>query len=280
MKPRLDMVLVERGLAPSREAAQRLILAGLVRSGSQILDKPGHKVAADIQLEVRGNVCPYVSLGGLKLAAALTAFAVPVTGRRCLDIGASTGGFTDCLLQAGAAHVTALDVGYGQLAWKLRNDARVVVVERTNFREIPLSALGEPFALVVTDVSFISLSMILPRAVEVLTGDGEVLALIKPQFEAGRDAVARGGLVRDAAVHLRVVADLRASLGAVGLHLWGLEPVPVVDPRKNIEFMSHWRQSSCPTAPDVEGVVARAHERWQIAANAPGAPTGPLAEDA
>ena len=251
-KERLDVLLVERGLAASRSQAQRLIRAGLVRVAGQISDKPGTQVpvGAEIALEARPR---FVSRGGEKLEAALVRFDLDVTGAVAADVGASTGGFTDCLLQHGASRVYAVDVGYGQLDWRLRNDPRVVVVERTNARY--LESLPEPVDLVIADVSFISLGLVLPSAVRWLAPlyehtesspreaercKGQVVALIKPQFEAGRRDVAKGGVVRDPAVHRRVLEQVLNIAAGLGLGLRGLMPSPLRGPAGNIEFLGWW----------------------------------------
>jgi 23S rRNA (cytidine1920-2'-O)/16S rRNA (cytidine1409-2'-O)-methyltransferase len=237
-KQYLDLLLVARGLVESRSLAQRLICAGEVRVNGELVDKPGATVpvAAEITLKARPR---FVGRGGEKLAAALARFPVEVAGKAVADIGASTGGFTDCLLQHGAAKVYAIDVGYGQLAWKLRQDARVVVMERTNARH--LAALPEPVALVVSDVSFISLRLIYAAAVHWLQPGGEVVSLIKPQFEAGRRQVEKGGVVRDPSVHRQVLEEVTESLAGLGLGLRGLMVSPLQGPAGNIEFLGWWR---------------------------------------
>ena len=206
-KERLDVLLVSLGLAESRAKAQATIMAGEVYVNGQKADKSGMEVDITSNVEVRGSACPYVSRGGLKLEKALRNFGVDPTGYVCSDSGASTGGFTDCLLQQGASKVFAIDVGYGQLAWKIRNDPRVVVMERTNIRYVTPEDLGEKLDLSVIDVSFISLSLVLPVVKTLLKPMGQVLCLIKPQFEAGRDKVGKKGVVRDAAVHEEVLQN-------------------------------------------------------------------------
>lgn len=236
-KERLDRLLVELRLADSRQQAQRLILAGQVSVGDRVVDKPGTQVpvAAEVTL-ARG--LPYASRGGFKLAAALDAFGLGVAGWTAADVGASTGGFSDCLLQRGAARVYAIDVGYGQLAWKLRQDPRVVVMERTNARY--LDDLPEPVDLATIDVSFISLKLIIPAVLGWLRPGGQIVALIKPQFEAGRELVGKGGVVRDPTVHRAVLVDLTAWAGSQGLGLRGLIRSPITGPAGNIEFLAHW----------------------------------------
>jgi 23S rRNA (cytidine1920-2'-O)/16S rRNA (cytidine1409-2'-O)-methyltransferase len=236
-KQRLDMLLVEKGLADTRQQAQRLIMAGQVTIGERIVDKSGTRVAVDAPIAVHGGL-PYASRGGLKLEAALDAFGLDVRGWVVADVGASTGGFTDCLLQRGAERVYAIDVGYGQLAWKLRQDPRVVVMERINARY--LESLPEMVDLVTADVSFISLKLILPAALGWLRADGEIVALIKPQFEAGREQVGKGGVIRDPAIHRLVLEDLSTWAQARGLTLAGMIPSPLTGPAGNVEFLAHW----------------------------------------
>ncbi|MCC7353173.1 MAG: TlyA family RNA methyltransferase [Anaerolineae bacterium] len=231
---RLDVLLVERGLATSREQARRLILAGQVRAGDRVADKTGALIAEDSALSVAAPP-PFVSRGGLKLAAALDAFALDVRGLVAADVGASTGGCTDCLLQRGAARIYAIDVGYGQLAWALRQDPRVVVMERTNIRY--LEVLPEPCDLATVDVSFISLRLVLPAVRRLLKPQGFIVALVKPQFEAGRGQVGKGGVVRDAQVHRRVLNDLLEWSQGAGFAVRGLVPSPLLGPAGNVEFL-------------------------------------------
>lgn len=237
-KERLDLLLVELGLAESRQRAQRLIMAGQVLVDGQVVDKPGTRVAAEGPVEVTRGL-PYVSRGGLKLAAALDAFDLSVAGWVAADVGASTGGFTDCLLQRGAARVYAIDVGYGQLAWKLRQDERVVVMDRTNVRYV--EKLPEEIDLATIDTSFISLKLVLPAARRWLRPGGHIVSLIKPQFEAGREKVGKGGVVRDPEVHRAVLVDLLAWGEAQGMGPQGLIRSPIVGPAGNVEFLAHWR---------------------------------------
>jgi 23S rRNA (cytidine1920-2'-O)/16S rRNA (cytidine1409-2'-O)-methyltransferase len=240
-KKRLDVLLVERGLAESRTQAQRLIRAGLVRVRGQVADKPGPQVATNVEITLQARP-RFVSRGGEKLEAALTRFGLDVTGAVAADVGASTGGFTDCLLQHGARRVYAIDVGYGQLAWRLRNDPRVVVMERTNARY--LENLPESVDLVTADVAFISLGLILPAAVRWLSPDGQVVALIKPQFEAGRREVGKGGVVRDPEVHRRVLERVVSIAAELGLGLCGLMPSPLRGPAGNVEFLGWWEMGA------------------------------------
>jgi 23S rRNA (cytidine1920-2'-O)/16S rRNA (cytidine1409-2'-O)-methyltransferase len=236
-KKRLDLLLVERGLAESRAQAQRSIRAGVVRVAGQVADKPGTQVVTDAEITLQARP-RFASRGGEKLEAALVRFELDVAGLVAADVGASTGGFTDCLLQHGARRVYAIDVGYGQLDWRLRNDPRVVTMERTNARY--LESLPEPVDLVTADVSFISLRLILPAAVHWLRLDGQVVALIKPQFEAGRRQVGRGGVVRDPAMHRHVLAQVLDSAAGLGLGLRGLMPSPLRGPAGNVEFLARW----------------------------------------
>jgi 23S rRNA (cytidine1920-2'-O)/16S rRNA (cytidine1409-2'-O)-methyltransferase len=235
-KMRLDVLLLERGLAPSREKGQRLIMAGQVRVGGEISDKPGRRVPADARVSVDEGL-PYVSRGGFKLAAALDHFQVDVQGWVVADVGASTGGFCDCLLQRGARRVYAIDVGYGQLAWSLRQDPRVVVLERTNARY--LETLPEAVDLVTLDASFISLKLLLPVAARWFGPHGRAIPLIKPQFEAGRRQVGKGGVVRDPDIHRQVLTDLLTWATVQGWGLCGLLPSPLRGPAGNVEFLAH-----------------------------------------
>ncbi len=234
-KKRLDLLVVERGLAESREQARALILAGAVRVDSRPVDKPGQTFPTSVTISVERRL-PFVSRAGLKLAHALRAFGVDVTGLVAVDVGASTGGFTDCLLQAGARKVYAVDVGYGQLDWRLRQDPRVVVMERTNIRY--LEKLPERPDIATVDVSFISLRLVLPAVVRILKPGGRIIALIKPQFEAGRQQVGKGGVVRDPAVHRQVLESLAAWLREQGLALQGLAASPIKGPAGNVEFLA------------------------------------------
>lgn len=238
MKDRLDRVLVARGLSENRTQAQALILAGKVYSGTQRLDKAGHAIGADTPLEVHGRAHPWVSRGGLKLAHGLDAFSVPVRDRTCLDVGASTGGFTDVLLANGAACVWAVDVGRGQLAWKLRNDARVRVLERTNARYLTAAEVPDPVDLVVCDASFIPLRTVLPAPLALTRPGAHLVALVKPQFEAGRARVGKGGVVRDPEVRREVCEAVRAWLeGLEGWSVLGLEESPLRGPEGNVEYL-------------------------------------------
>lgn len=259
-KRRLDQLLVERGLYPSRERAQAAIMAGLVKIGDAVAAKAGMPVAEDAAITVAGEPHPYVSRGGLKLERALATFGVDPAGRVVLDAGASTGGFTDLCLQRGARLVYAVDVGYGQLAWSLRQDARVVVMERTNVRHLAPEALPEAPSLIVSDLSFISLGKVMPALVAVLAPGGEAITLIKPQFEVGKGQTDHG-IVRDPAAHRRVIEAVREAARAAGWRLVGLDHSPVKGPEGNIEFLAHWRAGDGEEwSGDPAAVVRAAHD--------------------
>ena len=236
-KTRIDQLLVDRGLVESRSKAQALILAGLVYSGERKIEKSGQAVPEDAPLEVRGREHPWVSRGGIKLAHALEAFGWDVTGAVALDVGSSTGGFTDVLLQKGAAKVFAVDVGTNQLAWKLRQDPRVVVHEKTNARHLTDAVVTEPVDIVVCDASFISLAKVLDRAIDFARPGGRLVALVKPQFEAERGEIGKGGVVRDAAVHARVCAAAAEWIKLRGWTVEGIEASPITGPEGNVEFL-------------------------------------------
>lgn len=240
-RTRLDLLVVERGLAPSRERARALILAGQVQVEGTVVSKAGTPVAAGAEVGLLRPDHPYVGRGGLKLAHALDTFSIPVEGREALDIGASTGGFTDVLLQRGAARVVALDVGHGQLDWRLRNDPRVLVLEGLNARYLSPADIPGPVDIVTIDVSFISLSLILPRVPPLLRTAADVIALVKPQFEAGRSEVGRKGIVSDPLVHQRVIEAVAAAAEGAGLHRAGLTASPVTGSEGNREFLLHLR---------------------------------------
>jgi len=236
-KLRLDRLMMERGLAPSREKAQALIMAGQVVVGDHAVDKSGQQVARDAEIRIKGDVLPYVSRGGLKLRKALDEFGVAVDGLVAIDVGASTGGFTDCLLQAGVRKVFAVDVGHGQLAWKLQQDPRVVSMEKTNIRYLLPEQLETRPDLAVIDASFISLSKVLPATAGLLKPGGRIIALIKPQFEVGRGEVGKGGIVRDPAAHERVVEAVRRTAQEMGLIAAGLCESPITGADGNREFL-------------------------------------------
>ena len=238
-KTRLDVLLFEKGLVPSRERAKTTIMAGSVFVNGQRVDKPGTAVADDSMIEVRGNPVAFVSRGGLKLEKALKVFSINPSEKICIDCGASTGGFTDCLLKGGAAKVYAVDVGYGQLAWGLRNDPRVVSMERTNIRYVTEEQIPEKLDLAVIDVSFISLKLVLPVVYNLLKADGEVACLIKPQFEAGKDRVGKKGVVRDKDVHEDVLNKFIETAKNVGFTVEDMDFSPVKGPEGNIEYLGH-----------------------------------------
>jgi 23S rRNA (cytidine1920-2'-O)/16S rRNA (cytidine1409-2'-O)-methyltransferase len=256
---RADVVLAERGLFDSRERARAAILAGHVRVDGRVLAKAGEPIRDDAHIEV-AQVARFVSRGGDKIAGALSVFDIDVRGVHALDVGASTGGFTDCLLQNGAADVVAVDVGYGQLAWKLRNDPRVRVFERTNIRSAGPDTLGGPFDLVVVDVSFISLKTVLPAILTLMAADATLLALVKPQFEAGKGRVGKKGVVRDPRIHQDVLESTLDALRAAGLRVLGLTWSPIAGPEGNIEFWVYGARAGTDAYPDVAHVVSGAHE--------------------
>lgn len=261
-KERLDVLLVEKGYFDSRAKAQAVIMSGDVYVDGQKADKAGASYSTDVEIEVRGSVCPYVSRGGLKLEKALLDFGVDPTGFVCSDSGASTGGFTDCLLQKGAKKVFAIDVGYGQLAWKIRNDPRVVTMERTNIRYVTPEQLGEALDLSVVDVSFISLKIVLPVIKTLLRPeDGRVLCLIKPQFEAGKEKVGKKGVVRDPAVHEEVLHDFVALAEQLDFTIRDLTFSPVKGPEGNIEFLGYLSlEQGEDRVPELHELVQLAHQ--------------------
>lgn len=236
-KQRLDKLMVEKGLAPSREKAQALIMAGQVVVGDHAAEKAGQQVLPDVEIRIKGEVLPYVSRGGLKLEKGLDAFGIIPDGRVAIDVGASTGGFTDCLLQRGASRVYAVDVGYGQLAWKLREDPRVAVLEKTNIRHLQPEQLDPLPDLAVIDASFISLNLVLPPTLSLLTRPAEVVALVKPQFEVGKGAVGKGGIVRDPKLHDQVLANMEQLAHELGAELLGICDSPITGADGNREFL-------------------------------------------
>ena len=248
LKVRVDQLLVARGLAESRTRAQALVMAGLVFSADRKIAKPGDTLADDAPLEVRGRDHPWVSRGGIKLDHGLTHFGWDVTGTVTIDVGSSTGGFTDVLLSRGAARVYAVDSGTNQLAWKLRQDARVVVLEQLSARLLTASHVPEPVDLIVCDASFISLMKVLPVPMDFAKPGARLLALIKPQFEAGREEVGKGGVVRDPAVHARVCCDVAAWLEGQGWAVQGITPSPITGPEGNVEFLLGARRAATPAA--------------------------------
>ena len=267
MKKRLDLLMVERALAPSREKAKAYIMSGDVYVDGQKEDKAGTMFKETVKIEVRGNTLPYVSRGGLKLEKAMNNFGVSLDGKVCMDVGASTGGFTDCMLQNGAVKVYSIDVGYGQLDWKLRNDPRVVCMEKTNIRYVLPEDLQEPAQFSSIDVSFISLTKVLLPVRNLLTDDGEIVCLIKPQFEAGREKVGKKGVVRDPAVHLEVIEKVIDYASTIAMEPCHLSFSPIKGPEGNIEYLLHLKkrpegeviQSSLEVTP--EAVVQEAHSQ-------------------
>lgn len=257
MKERLDVLLVKQGLAESREKAKAVIMSGCVYVNEQKEDKAGSMFdEAKIRLEVRGNTLRYVSRGGLKLEKAVDRFGVELSGRICMDIGASTGGFTDCMLQNGAAKVYAVDVGHGQLAWKLRNDERVVCMEKTNFRYMAPEDIADRLDFASVDVSFISLDKILGPAYQLLKPNAQMVCLIKPQFEAGKEKVGKKGVVRDSAVHREVIGAVFAFALAKGFQILNLDFSPIRGPEGNIEYLMHVLRADLPEADfDAAGFV-------------------------
>ncbi len=261
IKKRLDVLLVELGYADTRSKAQAIIMSGQVYADGQKADKPGTAYPEGVNIEVRGAACPYVSRGGLKLEKALRNFGIQPKGYVCSDSGASTGGFTDCLLQQGAKKVFAIDVGYGQLDWKIRSDPRVVVMERTNVRYVTPDQLGEPLDLSVIDVSFISLKIVLPVIKTFLKGTGQVVCLIKPQFEAGKEKVGKKGVVREPETHKEVLDNFVSLAYSLDFGILGLTFSPVKGPEGNIEFLAHLTlEDKQGIVPDTGAVVAQAHE--------------------
>ena len=257
---RLDQRLTELGLAESREKAKATIMSGLVYVNGQKSDKPGTPVSDGAKIEVRGAACPWVSRGGFKLAKALEVFEINPAGYVCIDCGASTGGFTDVLLKNGAARVYAVDVGYGQLAWSLRTDARVTVMERTNARNLTPDMFPESMDMAVMDLSFISIRLILPAVHALLKPEGECVCLIKPQFEAGRADVGKKGVVRDRAVHERVLNEMLEFFPAAGYTLTGLDYSPIRGPEGNIEYLAHLKKGEhAGISPDIAAIVAASH---------------------
>lgn len=237
MKERLDVLLVKNGLAESREKAKAIIMSGIVYVDGQKEDKAGTTFEETAKLEVRGATLRYVSRGGLKLEKAMTQFGVELSGKVCMDVGASTGGFTDCMLQNGAVKVYAVDVGHGQLAWKLRNDPRVVCMEKTNIRYVTPEELEEPVEFASIDVSFISLTKVLGPVKELLTENGQIVCLIKPQFEAGREKVGKKGVVREKSTHLEVIEMVISFAVSIGFEVMNLEYSPIKGPEGNIEYL-------------------------------------------
>lgn len=265
MKKRLDVLVYERGLAPSREKARALIMEGIVYVKGVRCDKAGTSFDENADIEVRGKRMPYVSRGGFKLEKALQVFPIDLQGKKCMDIGSSTGGFTDCMLQNGASHVWSVDVGRGQLDWKLRNDSRVTSMEKTNIRYVVPEDIGEAMQFESIDVSFISLTKVLLPARNLLTEDGEIVCLIKPQFEAGREKVGKHGVVRDPKVHEEVIRNVTEYAASHGLKPLHLDFSPIKGPEGNIEYLCHLKKvQEEKTQPDfsdslINEVVTKAH---------------------
>lgn len=264
VKERLDVLLVQRALAPSREKAKAVIMSGSVFVDGQKEDKPGTAFPAEVEIEVRGHRMPYVSRGGLKLEKALAHFSVRVEGKVCADVGASTGGFTDCMLKNGAKKVYAIDVGRGQLAWALRQDERVVCMEKTNVRYVKPEDIGEAVAFASADVSFISLTKVLLPIRAFLTADGEAVALVKPQFEAGRGKVGKKGVVRDPETHVEVIGRVADYAASIGFDVLELDFSPVRGPEGNIEYLLHLKKNGSGAgiaeAINIERTVTEAFE--------------------
>ena len=267
-KTRLDVLLVEQGHMESRQKAQAVIMAGSVFVDGQRVDKPGTAVPDDAALEVRGGTLPYVSRGGLKLEKAMRVFPIRLQDKTAMDIGASTGGFTDCMLQNGAKKVYAVDVGYGQLAWKLRTDPRVINLERTNIRYATKEQIPDPIDFISVDVSFISLKLVLPVAKLFMRDGAQAVCLIKPQFEAGREKVGKKGVVRDPNVHMEVIKSVCAMIRENGFSLLGLDYSPVKGPEGNIEYLAYLENTksneSEETVFDIPGLVAASHQELKV----------------
>ena len=260
-KIRLDQLVFDLSLAESRERAKTTVMSGLVFVNGQRADKPGMQVSPDIKVEIKGTALPYVSRGGLKLEKALKVFPIDVNDKVCIDCGASTGGFTDVLLKNGAAKVYSVDVGYGQLAWSLRNDERVVNMERTNIRYISSELIPEPLDICVMDLSFISVKLVLPAVCALLKDNAQLVCLIKPQFEAGREEVGKKGVVRDKAVHLSVIESVLSFAPTVGMTVMGLDFSPIKGPEGNREYLCYMKKGVQEAGPiDVEAVVEASHE--------------------
>ena len=262
-KSRLDFELFARGFAESREKAKAYIMSGIVFVNNQKADKAGMPIKPDDQLEVRGQTLKYVSRGGLKLEKAVANFHLNLTGKICADIGASTGGFTDCMLQNGAKQVYAIDVGYGQLDWKLRTDERVINLERTNFRYVTEKEIPLPLDFASVDVSFISLTKILPVLKNLLAADAEVVCLIKPQFEAGREKVGKKGVVRDGHVHIEVIDKIIGYITSINMSVLNLDFSPIKGPEGNIEYLIHIMNNNNPAVSDEvnpEDIVNNSHQ--------------------
>lgn len=269
MKERLDVLLYKRGLAESREKAKAIIMSGIVYVDGQKEDKAGTSFEETVSLEVRGSTLKYVSRGGLKLEKAMSHFGVRLEGKVCMDVGSSTGGFTDCMLQNGAVKVYAVDVGHGQLAWKLRNDPRVVCMEKTNIRYVTPEDIGDEIEFASIDVSFISLTKVLEPVKQLLTGNGQIVCLVKPQFEAGREKVGKKGVVREKSTHLEVIHKVMDFASSIGFKLLNLEYSPIKGPEGNIEYLLYLQKHGAQdtfeqTMPEAEQVVEEAHKSLTV----------------
>lgn len=262
MKERLDLLVNKKGLAPSRERAKALIMAGVVLVDGEREDKPGTKFDEECEITLKSNPIPYVSRGGLKLEKAVRSFELDLKDKVCIDIGASTGGFTDCMLQNGAKHVYSIDVGYGQFDWELRNDPRVTCMERCNFRYLKFGDLPEECDFAGCDVSFISLGKIFPAAFELLSAEGEMMCLIKPQFEAGKEKVGKKGVVRDAATHIEVIENVLRLSAQAGFYVYGLDYSPIRGPEGNIEYLLYLKKTDSQFEANVKEVVDEAHNNF------------------
>ncbi len=261
MKKRADVILFEKGLVDSREKGKRVIMEGSVFVGTLRIDKPGEKLDEDVEITIKENPNIYVSRGGLKLEKAIETFDLSIADKVAMDIGASTGGFTDCMLKNGASKVFAVDVGYGQLDWKLRNDPRVVVMERTNIRNVTIEDIGENIDFISIDVSFISLRLVLPVAKTLLSENGEIIALIKPQFEAGKDKVGKKGSIRDKTIHFEVIKSVMEFCHDIGLGIYGLTYSPITGATGNIEFLIYLKNNISNMINDesIIAVIEEAH---------------------
>jgi 23S rRNA (cytidine1920-2'-O)/16S rRNA (cytidine1409-2'-O)-methyltransferase len=259
-KERLDVLLVNNGLAASRDKAKRTIMAGLVFINGNREDKPGSTFPQDVEITVKGEECPYVSRGGFKIEKAMELYGIYLKDKVCMDIGASTGGFTDCMLQNGARKVYAIDVGYGQLDYKLRTDERVVNLEKTNVRYLDYNLITEGIDFISIDVSFISLNLIFPVAKEVLNDDGKIICLVKPQFEAGRDQVGKNGIIRDKTVHAQVIEKVLIYAEENGLYPMGVTYSPVKGAKGNIEYLMYLSKVDTGAIIDINEIVLSSHE--------------------
>lgn len=265
IKKRIDVILVEKNLVQSRERAQAEIMAGNVYIAGQRIDKAGEKVDEEAAIELRGKAIPYASRGGLKLAKALEVFKIDLNNKVCIDVGASTGGFTDCMLKNGAEKVFAIDVGYGQLAWELRQDSRVVCMDRTNIRYVTPEQIGEQADFCTIDVSFISLKIVIPVVIRLLREDGEIMCLIKPQFEAGREKVGKKGVVRDKDVHREVIEKVAGFAKECNLAVKGLDYSPIKGPEGNIEYLLYLSHSGNDSLDSIkiEDVICKSHKEFE-----------------